>query len=222
MRDKRAVVVLLLAMAGAGVDAIFIMGFNVLSAAQTGNTILLAVALARGDMVTGLAAAISVASFVGGAAVAAFLISRVSTKGAFDKAPTAALILEVLLIAAALTLWLLSDARVSTVLANVLVALAAFSMGIQSAVVLVLHTPTTTYVTGMLTSFTAGMTQQILTKKTPLATNDGAASRNGWVWVTYFASAVVCGVAFLHIRELALLIPLAALIGAILLRPEAP
>jgi len=220
MRDKRGVVVLLLALAGAGVDATFIMGFNVLSAAQTGNTILLAVALARGDAVVGLSAAISVAAFVGGAAAAAWVIAWVSSKGHAGKAPTAALALEVLLIASALVLWRLSGTNVPGAVANVLVALAAFSMGIQSAVVLILHTPTTTYVTGMLTSFTAGMTQQILARRTSLATTDPTASRNGWVWVAYLASAIVSGMLFLHIRELALLLPLAALIGAMLLRPE--
>lgn len=47
-----------------------ILGFNVLTAAQTGNTVLLAVALAQEKLDVGPAAAVSVAAFVVGAAAA--------------------------------------------------------------------------------------------------------------------------------------------------------
>ena len=53
---------LLLTLVGGSVDAMVILGFNVLTAAQTGNTVLLAVAIARGDLVTGASAATSSSS----------------------------------------------------------------------------------------------------------------------------------------------------------------
>lgn len=67
---------LLLILAGAGTDASVILGFNILTAAQTGNTILFAVALARGDFATGLNSGISIFCFVGGAIAGGWLCRR--------------------------------------------------------------------------------------------------------------------------------------------------
>jgi uncharacterized membrane protein YoaK (UPF0700 family) len=61
--------VLLLSVAGGSIDAVVILGFHVLTAAQTGNTILLAVAFAERRLATGLHGAVSVVAYVIGSAV---------------------------------------------------------------------------------------------------------------------------------------------------------
>lgn len=71
---QREAIPLLLTLTGAGVDAMVILGFNALTAARTGNTVLLAVAIARGDAVTGLSAAVSVAAFAVGCFLGKFSI----------------------------------------------------------------------------------------------------------------------------------------------------
>jgi hypothetical protein len=65
---------LLLAVAGASVDAVVILGFGVLTAAQTGNTILLAAHLAQGQFASGLSSAVSVLGYMIGAAVGELVI----------------------------------------------------------------------------------------------------------------------------------------------------
>jgi uncharacterized membrane protein YoaK (UPF0700 family) len=57
MAKNRELMMVLLTIAGGSGDAIGIMGFNVLTAAQTGNTILLAVAIAQGKIALGVSAA---------------------------------------------------------------------------------------------------------------------------------------------------------------------
>jgi uncharacterized membrane protein YoaK (UPF0700 family) len=71
---RELLVVLLLAVAGASVDAVVILGFGVLTAAQTGNTILLAAHLAQGQFASGLSSAVSVLGYMIGAAVGELVI----------------------------------------------------------------------------------------------------------------------------------------------------
>jgi uncharacterized membrane protein YoaK (UPF0700 family) len=68
--------VLLLAVAGGGVDAIIILAFQVLTGAQTGNTVMLAVALAEGRFAAGFYSALSVASFIIGSVVGQLVILK--------------------------------------------------------------------------------------------------------------------------------------------------
>lgn len=73
---RRDLMILLLAVAGAGMDAMVILRFGVLTAAQTGNTILLAVHLAQGEFASGLSSAVSVVGYIIGAAVGELVIVR--------------------------------------------------------------------------------------------------------------------------------------------------
>ena len=73
---RQDLIVLLLSLAGGSVDAAMILGFNVLTAAQTGNTILLAVSLAQGRFATGFYAAVSVIGYMAGAGVGELVIVR--------------------------------------------------------------------------------------------------------------------------------------------------
>lgn len=214
-------VILLLALAGAGVDAVAIMGFNVLTAAQTGNTILLAVAVAEWRVAAGLAAAVSVLGYILGGALAEVLIVRHMRRHAHGWR-TAPLLAEGILLAGMILLWRVVGPSPPTGSALALVALAAVAMGMQSAVVLRLHGgPTTTYITGMLTTFTAGTIGRWLaagTAATPdsnptnAAAGPGRTGGYGLTWLVYTAGAVACGVLFLRAGELALLIPIGAIV----------
>jgi len=56
--------ILVLAVAGGSVDGVLIPAFNVLTGAQTGNTVLLGVALAQGRLATALGSMVSVVWYV--------------------------------------------------------------------------------------------------------------------------------------------------------------
>ena len=214
--SNQEVMILLLTLAGAGVDAMVIMGFNVLTAAQTGNTILMSVAIAGGDFVTGLSAAVSVAAFVVGAAAGELLVLR--RAGAVNPA-AGALLAETLLLAALYPLYHFAGACPGQTFALVLIGLAAVAMGIQSAAVRSISSgPTTTYITGVLTSFTTGVVKYWRTKPVPAdaAVPAGDSPWNfGLVWAVYVAGAIGCGLLYLYMGFQALLVPLFAVIAAV-------
>jgi uncharacterized membrane protein YoaK (UPF0700 family) len=134
---------------------------------------------------------------------------------------------ELILLVALLVSWHLLGGSPSQAWTLALVTLAAVAMGIQSVVVKALHSgPTTTYVTGVLTSFTAGVVQGWLAKGSPPASTDKSSEDSPWkyglVWATYTAGAVASGLLFLRAGELALLLPLAAVGAVIALNPQKP
>ncbi|WP_373510311.1 DUF1275 family protein [Thiocapsa sp.] len=222
---------LILTLAAAGVDAMVILGFNVLTAAQTGNTVLLAVAVARGDAETGLSAAVSVAAFVVGA-VAGEILCGWSTSGhRREPGILPALLIEVLLLISLLVLWL--PAEPTAGLSGVaVVALAALAMGVQSAAVLRLQGPSTTYITGMLATFSTGYVRWIRAgriRRTRCRSAESDAQppdrlpwRNGLIWVVYLGGAILCGILFLRSGVLALLVPIAAICVVIAIQVSAP
>ena len=217
---------LLLTLAAAGVDAMVILGFNVLTAAQTGNTVLLAVAVARGDVETGLSAAVSVAAFVAGAIVGELLCGRPGSGRRRAPVILPALLIEMLLLIALLLLWLLTEPAAG----RSAIALAASAMGIQSAAVLRLQGPSTTYITGMLATFTTGYVRWIRVARIPRPRSaepdaqppDCLPWRNGLIWVVYLSGAIVCGILFLRSGVLALLVPIAAICAVIAIQLSAP
>lgn len=231
---KRDFMILLLALTGAGVDAAVIMGFNVLTAAQTGNTILLAVALARGQLALGISAAVSVVAYVIGAAMGEFFIVRHSDSRPGPSGIARTLVAEIVFLAGLVFLWHAAGPTPSCAMISALVALAAVAMGMQSAAVRQLHAgPTTTYITGLLTSFTTGMIQWMLagTNRSgaqPTRDNPGSSDKSsddkswkyGVVWATYVVGAIVSGLLYLHAGEMALLLPIAATATVIALDPR--
>jgi uncharacterized membrane protein YoaK (UPF0700 family) len=171
--------VMLLALGAGAADAIIIVGFQVLTAAQTGNTILLATALAQGQWHTGLASGLSVAGFVTGALAGSWLLVRESLTVA------RVLALEFGMLVAVAVGWLLgSPAHPAADL--VIVTATASAMGLQSAVMLHQKTSSTTYVTGVLAAFARHAVSA------PGAAASGApdARFEGGVWLVYFAGAI--------------------------------
>lgn len=222
MTNYRDGLILLLAAAGAGTDAIIILGFDVLTAAQTGNTILLAVAVARGNFTIGLSAGISVLAFLGGVVLGQLILSLARSR-AKGTGLRRALGLQLGLLAGVIGLWHYAD----TSFANGVIALAAIAMGIQSAVVMNLHSRPTTYITGMLTTFATGLTRnwgERSRRKSPSAANAGTPDDHPWkhgvTWLVYGVSAVVTGWTYLQVGPFALLLPMAAIAAVLTMNPQ--
>ena len=150
--------VLLLAVAGASVDAAIFLAFGVFSAAQTGNVIILAAAVAQGRLTTGFRSVVSVVGYIGGSAVGELVI--LGRRGSDPPLAAAgrALATELAPLFSLFVCWRLTGAAPTLATAVALIALAAIAMGIQGAAVLRIHSaPATTYITGSLTIFTTGM-----------------------------------------------------------------
>jgi uncharacterized membrane protein YoaK (UPF0700 family) len=211
VQEPMATRLVLLLAAGAGaVDAMVILGFQVLTAAQTGNTILLAVALARGEWSTGLDSGVSVGGFVLGALGGAWLLLR--SGWGVARALTA----ELAVLAAATILWSVWGGRFAGVSTPVVGAV-AFAMGLQSAVMLHLRASSTTYVTGVLAAFARNLAGPPLAESSP--------SRPAWfeggVWVVYLAGAIAGSWLFLRHGAVMMLVPLLAIGAAALLAARA-
>lgn len=208
---------LLLTLTGASVDAMIILGLNVLTAAQTGNTVLLAVAIARGDAVTGPNALASVAAFAVGCFLGAFSIQRWEHVEKRGGGILPVLVVEMALLTILLLLWRIEE-PVTGVQTFGIVALAAFTMGVQSAAMLHVHGPGTTYMTGMLATFSTGLVGWLSadwrSARHEAGIPDAAQAkarfpwRNGAGWLVYLAGAIVCGSLYLRFGALAMLMPI--------------
>lgn len=227
--DRRYLILLLLAVAGGSVDAIIILGFNVLTAAQTGNTILLATSVAQGHFETGLQAAISVIGYVVGAAVGEFVISRGHGAVSWAAQVDWGLVVEFILLSLLLACWQLAGHNPPLWAASLLVGIAAVAMGIQSSDVLRLHIgPTTTYITGTLTTFAIKVVSRShLFEAAPPKTSDAQdrkavvlwSSKSPFIfgvdWLFYAGGACASAILFLRVHQAALALPIIVVFAAI-------
>jgi uncharacterized membrane protein YoaK (UPF0700 family) len=226
---RRDLLVLLLALAGGGVDAVVILGFGVLTAAQTGNTILLAVALAQGQFTTGVHSATSIAGYMLGAAVGELVIVGRRVGASWLTPVGRTLLAELVPLVGLLIAWRLAGPNPDAGTSTGLVALAAMAMGIQSAAVLRIHAgPTTTYVTGTLTTFTTETIRwlRLIETAAPLASTPQEPSGTGvlsserpWIygvtWLVYAGGALSSGLLFLWVGAAALFLPIAAIVAVV-------
>jgi len=224
-QSRRDSLVLLLAWAAGSVDAIGFLGLgHVFTANMTGNTVLLGLSLGEGRSLAALANVIALAGFILGVAFGALIVERDSKKGEWDRAVTAALFLEALMLAAFTLCWhVLPDSgeRSSTALYT-LIALSAAAMGIQSAAVRRLNLPgvATTYVTGTMTSLVSGLTRRLHAVR-PAATQDSSSGEvkpagshallQASVIVIYGLSALASGFFQIHVPQLVAIAPLFAI-----------
>jgi uncharacterized membrane protein YoaK (UPF0700 family) len=222
---RRDLIFLLLSVAGGGVDAAVILGFNVLTAAQTGNTILLTVAFAERRVATGFNAAVSVIAYIIGSAVGELVI--IGRRNGSWLSPAAwGLLGELIPLGGLLACWHVAGRNPSPGGIAFLVALAATAMGMQSTAALRIHAaPTTTYVTGTLTTFSIRTMQWLHMKaasqsaarppdpSTSLWSREGAAIY-GVDWLVYAGGAMASALLYLRAHEAALVLPIAAVFAA--------
>ena len=187
-------IVLLLTCAAGSVDAAswFALG-HVFTANMTGNTIHLGVAIGRWDVPAVERASSVLAAFVLGAGVGALIVERDDVRERWPRSVTWALVLELVILMVAALTWLPGwPATLGGQLATL--ALLAIAMGVQSAAVRRLRIPgvVTTYITGTVTTFAAGIVRRRVAhdKPTPEAPTHGAALL-ALVWLVYLAGAVV-------------------------------
>jgi uncharacterized membrane protein YoaK (UPF0700 family) len=209
--------ILLLSLAGGTVDAAVLLGFRVLTAGQTGNTVLLAVALARHEFAVGLASAISVLGYVGGVAAGEVIIVACGPRRTSTPV-RGALLAELAPLTASFVAW-----RFLAGPPYLVVALAAIGMGMQSAAVLRLHAgPATTYITGNLTICAVRAVQwlHLVSAENTAPIRKSASSIGalvyGGTWGAYLGGAIVGGALFLRVGALALVVALIEVVGAII------
>ena len=145
---------LLLTLAAASVDAISFLGLgHVFTAMMTGNTVLLGLALAQGEVLAALRSILALIGFAIGVFAGAIIVERESEPAEWPAAVTGALAFETFVLAIFAAASTVFDST-RAVIIYLLIILSAFAMGIQSAAVRRLGVPgiATTYITGTLTS----------------------------------------------------------------------
>jgi len=145
---------LALTWAAGAVDAISYLGLgHVFTAMMTGNTVLLGLALAQGEILAALRSIVSLIGFSIGVFVGAMIVERESTPTDWPAAVTCALAVETIILSIfAATSYLIGSTPAGVT--YLLIVLLSLAMGIQSAAVRRLGVPgiATTYITGTLTS----------------------------------------------------------------------
>jgi len=196
----------ILAATGGGVDAVFFLSFEVLTAAQTGNTILLAVALVQGQLDAGFSGALSLIAFLVGAVLAGGIARFLKSKIAL------LLAIEALTLCALAVVWHFKASPLTPTMGNVLIATAAACMGWQSSVMLTLRSRSTTYMTGILTTFAHALIVRGGARMSHSPDPTDSPWPYGLTWLIYFSGALLTGGLFLKCGPLALLLPIACLL----------
>jgi uncharacterized membrane protein YoaK (UPF0700 family) len=221
----RESMLLLLTLAAASVDAISYLGLgHVFTAMMTGNTVLLGLALAQGEVLAALRSILALIGFTVGVFVGAIIVQRESEPAEWPAAVTAALAFETLILAIFAATSMLFDST-RAVIIYLLIILSAFAMGIQSAAVRRLGVPgiATTYITGTLTSLMVDLlgwlrsiTAQLPVSKTVKRDDlaripwDQRVGLLAGVVTLYCLGALIGGVLQLYSAPLASLFPLGA------------
>jgi uncharacterized membrane protein YoaK (UPF0700 family) len=178
-----------LALAGGVLDATsYIALGKVFTANMTGNTVLLAVALARGSGADAARSAVALGGFSAGAAFGVMVIGP--SVGSWPARAGGALLLELLALAGLLVLWLAVGVAA---IRYALIALAGSGMGLQSAAVRAsdIRGVNTTYMTSTLLNAIAGVVERL--RRRP-ARREGP-SLPGAAWVTYGLGALAAAIA---------------------------
>lgn len=152
----RNLLVLILAVVGASVDALSYLGLGrVFTSNMTGNLVLLGLNAAELDLPAAARAAGAIAAFALGVGLVTLLERRMGTEGKpWPRATTLVMIVEVILLAATAVLWVIVGEEPGRTADQVLITLLSVAMGMQSAAVtwLGVRGVVTTYVTGTITS----------------------------------------------------------------------
>lgn len=216
---------LALAFAAGYIDALSYLGLGrVFTANMTGNTVLLAIALAQLDGDAIARSSLALAAFLAGAAAGAWIVERDHSDNLWPRAVTRALRLEALLLLALAAVWYLAHDPVATpTTTRALIVLSALAMGVQSAAVRRLEITgiATTYLTGTLTNLAALLMGRSRRKSKPR----GHGALLATVWTVYIGGAVVAAADLPRNLVLTLALPVALImvvvsIATIAFRPR--
>jgi uncharacterized membrane protein YoaK (UPF0700 family) len=154
----RNALLLTLTVAAGSADAVSYLGLGrVFTANMTGNLVLLGVAIGQGQVAGSLRSVIAFAGFGIGVLVGARATQRNKDDAVWPGSVTLVLVVELGLLVAFAAGWEIGGDRPSTLALDVLIALSAGAMGMQTAAARRLSVAgvTTTFVTGTLTSLIA-------------------------------------------------------------------
>lgn len=156
-RTRNALLLTLTAAAGSA-DAVSYLGLGrVFTANMTGNLVLLGVAIGQGQLAGSLRSVIAFAGFGIGVLVGARATARSKGDAVWPPSATLVLVVELGLFVAFAAGWEIAGNRPAALALDVLIALSAGAMGMQTAAARRLSVAgvTTTFVTGTLTSLIA-------------------------------------------------------------------
>jgi uncharacterized membrane protein YoaK (UPF0700 family) len=151
---------LVLTWAAGAVDAVSYFGLGpVFTAMMTGNTVLLGLALAQGELLAAARSILALLGFALGATLGAIVVEHDESETEWPSAVTAALAGEAVFLLLFAGLWFWSGPSRGAHTTHGLIVLLGTAMGIQAAAVRRLDVPgiATTYITGTITSLFADL-----------------------------------------------------------------
>ena len=217
--SKRDILLLALAAAGAALDAWSYFGLgNVFVANMTGNTVLLGFSAVVGPCTRALHAAISLAAYLCGVFAGGLLARPIRRSEAQHKSGVSApkphpgsvlfwpsrggsiLALESSLVSVCAVLYGIDNPPVGGDTAAILIAVVAFAVGLQSAVIVAMNIPSivTTYISGTWTTLATGVAQWLdgETRGPRWSDWEGRLALQGAILAAYLLSALVSGLIF--------------------------
>ena len=205
----RDMMLFLLALSAGSADAWSYLGLgHAFVANMTGNTVLLGIAAFQrnGDWLHPL---ISLIAYVSGVAAASCFTRKMRSGVLWSKAICATLLFEALLLIVAEAGWVvLHGYAASSMRLNILLAVVALAVGLQSGAMLQLNVPgiVTTYITGTLTQLTSGLVR-FGTDAGRRANGQREVQFEERLWMqfgvlaAYFLSAVLSGFLFRYLPQ---------------------
>jgi uncharacterized membrane protein YoaK (UPF0700 family) len=146
---------LVLTWAAGAADAVSYFGLgHVFTAMMTGNTVLLGLALAHGELLAALRSILALLGFALGVTLGAIVVEHDESESEWPHVVTAALAVEAAVLLVFAAVWFWSGASRGAHTTRGLIVLLGTAMGIQAAAVRRLDVPgiATTYITGTITS----------------------------------------------------------------------
>jgi uncharacterized membrane protein YoaK (UPF0700 family) len=146
---------LILTWAAGTVDALSYLGLGrVFTAMMTGNTVMLGLSLAEGELLAALRSILALVGFAVGVTLGALVVERDAVESEWPQEVTAGLWVEVFVLALFCGLWILTGPAPGPHSVHALIILLGMSMGLQAAAVRRLGVPgiATTYLTGTITT----------------------------------------------------------------------
>ncbi len=218
MNPARGVQVYLLTWTAASVDAISYIGLHhVFTANMTGNTVLLGLSIAQGDLAAIFRSCTAIIGFCVGAFIAALIVSR-NREGVWGSYVRLAFCIEAGLLVTFAVIWVITMTGLIEKPLHALIAVSGLTMGIQSAIGVHLRIRgiSTTYITGTMTHLMTRVAKHLephyrnLKNKTKSGESkeDEQIGRLAGVWPVYVIGAIVTGFALVNIQSYAVFIPL--------------
>ncbi|MEO8848762.1 MAG: YoaK family protein [Casimicrobiaceae bacterium] len=218
--STRNALLLALAVAAGYIDALSYLGLGrVFTANMTGNTVLLAIAIAHFDADAAARSGLALAGFVAGVGAGAWIVQRDHSGSLWPRSVMVALTLEWIVLVAFAIVWNVAGVALTAWSTALLIALSAFAMGTQSAAIhrLEVSGVATTYITGTLTHLTAHLMGWAQRKGAPVFRYSALLAA---VWIVYLGGAAAATV-LLPFPLIALSLPAALILLVIVIASTA-